>query len=116
MVQNPTSNTSEAGGHWLRRKGSSQEAHSQNEFRDGSCRLTSANATPVHGCNHGFGALEENARGGVSAGLGEMDRRRAFPAPSHLLDDAEGLLVSGDEVTQVPAYASHIISLRLKEV
>lgn len=70
----------------------------------------------MDGCNHGFGALEANERGGVRAGPGETDGRRAFPAPSHLLDDAEGLLVSGDEVTQIPAYASHVISMRLKEV
>lgn len=40
-----------------------------------------------------------------------------MPAPpSHLLDDAEGLLVAGDEPAEVPADACCVFSLGLEEV
>lgn len=47
----------------------------------------------------GLGHWKKNKRSRVRAGPGEMDRRNAFPNPSHLLDDAESLLVAGDEAT-----------------
>lgn len=34
--------------------------------------------------------------------------------PGHLLDDAEGLLVSGDEAMKVPADAGRVVTCRLK--
>lgn len=76
-------------------------------------RLTSANTAPMDGSDYRLRALEDNRRGRVRPGPGEVGRRDVLLAPqsqSHLLNDAEGLLVSGDEFTEVPADASHIIS------
>lgn len=35
---------------------------------------------------------------------------------SHLLNDSESLLVSADEVSEVPGYAGHIVSWGLQDV
>lgn len=83
----------------------------------GGHRLTSANAAPMDGCDHGLRALEGNRRGRVRADSGEVGRRDALPgSQSHLLNDTEGLLVTGDKITEVPADAGHILFEGLKEV
>lgn len=69
----------------------------------------------MDGSDYGLRALKGYRRGRVRAGPGEVGRRDALPASqSHLLDDAECLLIFGDEATKVPADAGCIIPLGLK--
>lgn len=63
----------------------------------GGYRLTSAEAAPMDGCDHWLRALEGNRRGRVRADPGGVGRRDALSgSQSYLLNDTEGLLVSGD--------------------
>ena len=84
----------------------------------GVCVLTRTNTAPVDGGDHRFRALQGNGRGWWSGlvwkrwtGLGVVPC-----LPLHLLDDIEALLVSADEVMELPADAGHIISLGLEDI
>ena len=69
----------EAGCQWPRHRSSSPTRGAPEQ--EDSCRLTSANAAPVDGSNHGLGALRGNRKSGVRAGPGEagMDRDALQP-------------------------------------
>ena len=70
----------------------------------------------MDGSNHRLRALEGDRRGRVKAGPGAAGSGDTLLASqSHLLDDAEGLLVSAEEAVEVPADAGHVVSCGLKE-
>ena len=61
--------------------------------------------------------LEGDRKGGVKAGPGAAGRGDTLlDSQSYLLDDAEGLLVSGEEPMEVPADAGIVVTCGLKEV
>lgn len=78
---------------------------------------TSTNAASMDGSDHRLRALEGDRRGRVKAGPGAAGwGDTLLDSQSHLLDDAEGLLVSGDEAMKVPADAGRVVTCRLKEL
>lgn len=71
----------------------------------------------MDGSDHRLRALEGDRRGRVKAGPGAAGwGDTLLDSQSHLLDDAEGLLVSGDEAMKVPADAGCVVTCGLKEV
>lgn len=104
LGQSLTSNRSEAGGHWLN-----------------GCWVAADSPPPMQppwmAAITGLGHWE--GTGGVGSRLVQEQWARGdalLASQCHLLDDAEGLLVFGDEVMEVPADAGHIFSLGLKDV
>ena len=71
----------------------------------------------MDGGNHWLRALGRDRRGRVKAGPGAAHGGDTLlDSQSHLLDDAEGLLVSGEEAMEEPADASRVVTWGLKEL